>query len=244
MRLLNSMKRSAKKALYAMGIEAHRFSPDSSPLARLITGFQHFNIDLVLDVGANKGQFALDIRAGGYSKSIVSIEPSSSAHRLLLQASHGDLNWHVHSRCAVGASTGEIDLNIAGNSESSSVLPMLTAHLDAAPQSAYVGREQVPMTTLDLLGVNYIDRAKASFLKIDTQGYEWKVLDGATAILPKVRGILFEISLIPLYEGQHLWRESIERIEAEGFILWALQPVFADPVSGRTLQMDALFFRL
>ena len=244
MNVFSSIKRSAKKALYAVGIEAHRFRPESSPLAQLIAGFRHFDIDLVLDVGANEGQFALEIRTGGYSERIVSIEPMASAHMRLLQASEGDLDWQVHPRCAVGASTGKIDLNIAGNSVSSSVLPMLAAHSDAAPESAYQGRETVPLTTLDLIGSKYSDQAKAPFLKIDTQGYEWQVLDGAKAILPKVRGILMEISFIPLYEGQHLWRESIERLETEGFVLWGLQPVFADPAGGRTLQMDALFFRV
>jgi len=52
-----------------------------------------------------------------------------------------------------------------------------------------------------------------------------------------------ELSLVPLYEGQRLWRECIERLEAEGFLLWALQPVFVDPATGRTLQWDGLFFR-
>lgn len=244
MNVLDVVKSGAKKALRTIGIEAHRFNPESSPLARLIAGFRNFNIDLVFDVGANEGQFALEIRTGGYSKQIVSIEPLSSAHKRLLQASEGDLHWHVHSRCAVGASTGEIDLNIAGNSESSSVLPMLAAHSNAAPESSYQGRETVPLTTLDLLSSKYFDQSKAPFLKIDTQGYEWQVLDGAKGILPKVRGILMEISFIPLYEGQHLWRESIDRLETEGFVLWSLQPVFSDPVSGRTLQMDALFFRV
>lgn len=243
MNLLNAIKCQSKRALYAVGIEAHRFRPETSPLAQLIAGFRRFDIDLVLDVGANEGQFAFEIRTGGYSKRILSIEPMASAHMHLLQVSESDVDWQVHSRCAVGASTGEIDLYIAGNSVSSSVLPMLAAHIDAAPESAYQGRETVPMTTLDLIGTKYLDQAKSLFLKIDTQGYEWQVLDGAKTILPKVRGILMEISFVPLYEGQHLWRESIERLEIEGFVLWGLQPVFADPASGRILQMDALFFR-
>lgn len=240
---MNLLKHSVKKALNALGIEAHRYNPKSSSQARLIASLRAFDIDLVIDVGANEGQFARGLRAGGYSGQIVSIEPMSAAHRRLTRAGKGDAAWHVHSRCALGASAGEIELNIAGNSVSSSVLPMLATHCRAAPDSAYQGKESVPLTTLDLIAPSYFECAQAPFLKIDTQGYEWEVLDGAKGILPSVCGIQMELSLMPLYEGQHLWRESIARLEAEGFFLWALEPVFVDPSNGRTLQMDALFFR-
>jgi hypothetical protein len=106
---------------------------------------------------------------------------------------------------------------------------MLTAHSSAAPGSAYLGHESAPLITLDSVAPPYLEAAEAPFLKIDTQGYEWHVLDGALATLPKVRGIQMELSLIPLYEGQRLWRKCIERLDAEGFVLWALQPVFVDP---------------
>jgi len=240
---LSSIKQSIRKALHSIGIEAHRFDPSVSPLARLLLALDTFDIDLVLDIGANEGQFANDLRAGGYSGRIVSFEPLMSAHRRLLQQSKNDSAWDIHPRCAVGDRLGEIELNISSNSVSSSILPMLAAHSEAAPESAYQGRETVPLVSLDSVAPLYLEGAHAPLLKIDTQGYEWHVLDGARATLPKVRGILMELSLIPLYEGQRLWRDSIERLEAEGFVLWRLQPAFEDPVNGRTLQWDGLFFR-
>lgn len=239
-----AIKNRLKKALNAAGIEAHRFSPESSKLARLMASLRAYEIDLVIDVGANEGQFGQELRAGGYSGQIVSVEPMGAAHARLTQVSHGDAGWHVHPRCAVGDKTGVIELNIAGNSVSSSVLPMLASHSKAAPASTYQGKETVSLTTLDLIVPKYPGQARAPLLKIDTQGYEWQVLDGAREILPKIRGILMEVSLIPLYEGQHLWQESMERLAAEGFVLWALEPVFVDSANGRTLQMDALFFRV
>ena len=243
MSISTTIKNSLKKALNAAGIEAHRFSPSSSKLARLMASLRTFNIDLVIDVGANDGQFSLELRAGGYSGQIVSVEPMTSAHERLSDLSQGDSAWHVHPRCAVGDKTDVIELNIAGNSVSSSVLPMLASHSNAAPESAYRGKETVPLTTLDLILPKYLGQSNAPLLKIDTQGYEWQVLLGAKEMIPKVRGVLMEVSLIPLYDGQHLWQESISQLEAEGFVLWALEPVFIDHSNGRTLQMDALFFR-
>jgi FkbM family methyltransferase len=243
MSLSSVVKNKIKKSLNAAGIEMHRFNPQVSPLARMIKSFRNFDIDLVFDIGANEGQFAQEIRAGGYAGRIVSVEPMLAAYERLIRGSQGDVNWHIHPRCAVGSDVGEIELNIAGNSVSSSVLPMLAAHSNAAPESVYQRKEMVPLTTLDLILPSYLEQANAPFLKIDTQGYEWQVLDGAKAVLPKVRGIMMEISFLPLYEGQHLWRECVDRIQSEGFTLWALEPVFVDPANGRTLQMDALFFR-
>lgn len=204
---------------------------------------RRLGVDLVLDVGANRGQFASGLRRRGYVGRIVSFEPLSSAYDALLQASSGDAMWDVFPRCALGEREGAVEINIAGNSESSSILPMLESHRSAAPESAYLGKESVKLMTLDKAAEHYLKDARSTFLKIDTQGFEWQVLDGARATLPHVKGILLELSLVQLYEGQHLWREVVDRLEAEGFTLWAFTPVFSDPDSRRMLQMDGIFYR-
>lgn len=245
-------KRITKAILrYAFGLELRRlkYLPQPEPtreemIARQIVSLlQKKKIDLVLDIGANTGQFASDIRRCGYAGRIVSFEPLSQAHSELLKASEKDTKWDVYTRCALGDHAGEVEINVAGNSQSSSILPMLDAHRDAAPESAYQGKERVPLKTLDSVVGPYLMDAKAAFLKIDTQGFEWQVLDGARDILPQIKGILIELSLVPLYEGQHLWREMISRLEAAGFTLWAFTPVFSDTATGRLLQVDGMFFR-
>jgi FkbM family methyltransferase len=210
---------------------------------QVVSSLQKFGVDVVLDVGANKGQFASEIRQSGYAGRIVSFEPLSQAHSELLQVSAGDPMWDAYPRCALGDHNGEEEINIAGNSESSSILPMLESHRSAAPESAYQGKEIVPIKTLDAVVGQYLKDARAAFLKIDTQGFEWQVLDGARDTLPHIKGILVELSLVPLYEGQRLWREVIDRLEAEGFTLWAFKPVFSDQATGRTLQVDGIFYR-
>lgn len=225
------------------GLEVRRLKSISTPEAQIVASLRKFDIDLVLDVGANTGQFASDLRHCGYAGRIVSFEPLSKAHGELLQSSAGDPMWDVYPRCALGDHNGEVEINIAGNSESSSILPMLESHWSAAPESAYQGKEIVPIKTLDTVAGPYLKDARSVFLKIDTQGFEWQVLDGARDTLPHIKGILVELSLVPLYEGQHLWRDVIDRLEAAGFTLWAFKPVFSDLSQGRTLQVDGVFYR-
>lgn len=238
-------KQSVKAILKMFGLELHwvRLSAAQVAAIQMVSAMRKFEIDLVLDVGANIGQFGSEIRSCGYPGRIVSFEPLSSAHGELLQTSTGDSKWDVYPRCALGDHNGEIEINIAGNSLSSSILPMLESHRSAAPESAYQGKEITSLKTLDAVAGEYLKNAHAPFLKIDTQGFEWQVLDGARDTLPHIKGILVELSLVPLYEGQHLWREVIDRLEAVGFTLWAFQPVFSDQVLGRTLQVDGIFYR-
>ena len=237
-----SLKTVIRTGLRKLGIDIYRYDP-TVRIPPLNSSFKKFEIDLIFDIGANQGQFATEVRRGGYAGKIVSFEPLSDAYSKLLQASTGDSAWEAYPRCALGDHNGEIEINIAGNSLSSSILPMLDAHRTAAPESIYQGKEVVAVKTLDTVAAPYLTSARAPFLKIDTQGYESKVLDGAEVTLPLVKGVLVELSLVPLYEGQPLWLEMIERLEVAGFVLWAFDPVFSDPRDGRTLQIDGVFYR-
>jgi len=210
---------------------------------QLLRGFEKFGIDLVFDVGANAGQFAQQIRMAGFAGRIVSFEPLSEAHQRLREASTQDKLWSVHDRCALGESDGSTVIHVAGNSVSSSIMAMSQTHIEAAPGSAYVGQETVPVWRLDSVANPYLASASRPFLKIDTQGFEWHVLEGARETLPGLEGVLCELSLVVLYEGQHLWREMVDRLESAGFTLWGLQPGFMDQ-HGRNLQVDAIFFRV
>ena len=241
--MFNFGKSIIKKTFRSIGVEVHGYNPTSSPTAQLVASLEQFEIDLVVDVGANSGQFADGIRSGGYAGKIVSIEPLTSAHAKLTKASRNDANWDVYQRCAVGDRTGEVTINIAGNSASSSLLPMLESHLKAAPHTAYIGEEIVPLLQLDSITPEYFKAYKRPFLKIDTQGFEWQVLNGAANSLTYIQGALLEMSLIPLYEGQHLWEDILVRMKEAGFTLWALQPGFTDPINGRTYQVDGIFYR-
>lgn len=99
------------------------------------------------------------------------------------------------------------------------------------------------MGTLDSVASLYLENSKTPVLKIDAQGFEWQVLDGPAKTLPNLSGIVCELSLVPLYEGQHLWLDLIQRLREGGFELWGFHRGFVDPRDGRSLQVDASFFR-
>lgn len=241
--MINAIKGLTKKAFRGVGLEVHGYNPNSSPEAQLVASLKKFEIDLVLDVGANCGQFSSGIRRGGYRGKIVSFEPLTSAFAKLTEAQVGDRLWDVYPRCAIGDQDGDVTINIAGNSASSSLLPMLETHTTAAPHTAYIGKETVKLMRLDSITPDFFSTFKKPFLKIDTQGFEWHVLDGAINTLSQVQGVLLEMSLIPLYEGQHLWGDMLNRMEKAGFTLWALQLGFTDSTNGRTYQVDGIFYR-
>lgn len=237
-------KKTIKKLARSLGIDLKRYNIQTSEAAKMQRLLAYHNIDLVFDVGANIGQYAKLLRELGYSGRIVSFEPLSSAYSQLKAVSKKYPLWEIAPQAAIGNQEGEIVINIAGNSYSSSALPMLDAHLESAPESAYSGSATVKLSRLDTLAKDYIkSETKSIFLKIDVQGLEKQVLEGATAILPLVKGIKLELSLVPLYEGQVLFKEMIDIVEKLGYELYGIEPGFTAEKTGRMLQMDGIFFK-
>jgi FkbM family methyltransferase len=211
--------------------------------ARFFASLALHRIELVIDVGANDGGYGRHLRQGGYRGPIVSFEPLPDAHAKLVQQARGDMSWTVAPAGALGEQAQEVDIHIAGNSKSSSLLTMLESHRQAAPQSVTIGTHRVQVRRLDDIELSPLRTANRMLLKVDTQGYEIPVLRGATNTLGRCAGVQLEMSLVPLYEGQALYRDLIGWLEARGFVLWALLPGFSDPTTGRMLQADGVFFR-
>lgn len=233
------LKNGIQAALNTLGYEIRK--RDLSEMVQLSKILSIGQIDTVLDVGANIGQFAKSLREVGYAGRIISFEPQSAAFARLSASAASDPLWDVAPRCAVGAAAGELTMNISDNSVSSSALPILEKHMNSAPSSRYVSTETAPVIALDECDV--VPKTGRLFLKIDTQGFEQQVLDGAPKLMERAVGVLTELSLAPLYEGQADFLAIFNQMRSAGFETWGINPGFANRETGQLLQADAIFFR-
>lgn len=233
------------RVIYAVRTSLHRLGFDvvRDPFRyRFLHAMTQRSITDVLDVGANAGQFGDQLRHGGYSGRIVSVEPLQQAYDQLAAHVRADPQW-LAERSAVSRAPGVLTMNVSGNSVSSSALPILDRHTAAAPSSGYVAREQVTATTVDdLVARHRIDPATA-LLKVDVQGYEMPVFEGAAATLSQFAMVRTELSLVPLYEGQALLPEVVDHLARHGLELWSVEPGFTEPGTRRMLQLDGVFAR-
>ena len=229
--------------LHRVGFELRRFSVEQSENARFISMLRTHNVNLIFDVGANAGQFGVLLRKIGFDGKIISFEPLSDARESLQNISRNDPLWQIALQTAIGEENGEIEIQISGNSHSSSILDMLDTHVRAAPDSKYIGKEKVALRKLDSIAPDYMDSNSIAFIKIDTQGYETQVMNGAKKLMSQIVGLQVEISLVPLYKGQCLFDEMLKKLKNDGFELWSISTVFSDPNTAQVLQVDATFFR-
>lgn len=229
--------------LNLLGIELHRIKPGNSEIKQLQMLLKIANVNLIFDIGANVGTFANDLIKAGFKEKIICYEPLTLPRRQLDSFAQKHPNIILHPQCAIGNFDGQVEINIARNSVSSSILPIKSLHVAAEESSAYVDKEIVPIFKLDSVSDTYLTCDDSLFIKIDTQGYESYVLEGSKNTLKYASCILCELSLVDLYDGQLLWRDIINFLESEGFIVWAVRKGFTHPNTGQTLQLDVFFVR-
>lgn len=241
MRLVILLVEQLRKGLRRVGLEVSRYGGTTS--SRRQRMLHSLGVSLVLDIGANCGQYGRLLRSHGYRKKIVSFEPLPAALSALTSTSVADPLWE-----AVGLALGNRDearvLHVARNSQSSSFRGMLQRHLMAAPESAFVADIGVDMRRLDSVAHDYVNDDDVILLKLDVQGYEEEALEGAERTLGQVVLVEMEMSLVPLYEGQSLMHSTVEMMQERGFELIGIERGYEDPQSGHLLQVDGMFLRV
>jgi hypothetical protein len=88
-----------------------------------------------------------------------------------------------------------------------------------------------------------VGSASSIAMKLDTQGYESAVIRGAAGCLERISLIEMEMSLVALYEGESLFFETCEKMQAAGYSLIDVEHEFSDPRTGRLLQVNGIFKR-
>ncbi len=203
------------------------------------------SIEVVFDVGASYGQYGAGLRNGGYRGLIYSFEPLKGPFKDLIAMAKADGMWSAHN-IGLGSKNEVREINVAGNSVSSSLLEMTSLHITNAPNSKCINSELIEIQTLDsfLDSINLINQQKMH-LKIDVQGFTREVLYGSKKFLsnPDLVSIEVELDLAKVYVGQPNWPEIISILEEFGFNLFSCSGGFHDVESGRILQLDAFFVK-
>ncbi len=226
-------------------IRLKRFTPSASEALRTAMLLKLKEIDVVVDIGANTGQFAESLYDFGYEGKVISFEPVKKAYKQLIKRSQKYPHWIVAERCAIGNENGTIKINVSDDSVFSSVLEIEESYTAHNPKSKIIRREPIPVFRLDDIITQYINPSRANvLLKVDTQGYEKEVLEGAELTIPKVQGIKIEIPLYPIYkDSAYTFYDITERMKAWGFQPYSVHVEGVDLNTGRVNTIDGLFFR-
>jgi FkbM family methyltransferase len=228
-------KRSIAFALAKMGYQIGRNVP------HLPDFLQSRQIDLVLDVGANIGQFASALREDGYRGDILSFEPVRSVFQTLQKRARGDARWEARN-LALGDAAGRAVIAVSEDTVYSSLKEPTSTGRRLDSRIAATRTEEIELVRLDDIFEPF--RSRNVFLKIDTQGFERQVLAGAASALKLVKGVQLELPIVHLYRETWTLIEAIEHMANFGFIISQIEPVnFLREDSVSLIEVDCVFRR-
>jgi len=198
------------------------------------------NVSKIIDIGANKGQFAESIFKRNKHLRVVSFEPLPEAYKILAQKVAQNNHWESYN-CAIGSDSSESTIYVSENSHSSSLLKINQNHLTAEKSAKVVKEETVSVKLLS--DVIKSDVKETLMLKIDTQGFELEVLKGSIDLFSKVELIIVELSFVQLYDQSAKFSTVINFLEEYGFILYQIFPEFTNQTTHQLLQANGVFVK-
>jgi len=215
-----------KKVAKLFGYELIRRKRHPSLESHLINLITKYKIDLVLDVGANHGQFGNKLRNEGYKGEIHSFEPVRNSFEKLQEICKKDKQWFAH-QVAMGDVRCRESIYIPSSSKLSSFLELNVFGKERYKDTGVSDKESVEVLTIDwFLNEKIKDFAgRRIFLKIDTQGYDLKVFNGAINSLRQIVCLLSEISVVPIYEDMPHYLGVLKRYEEHGFAVTGFYPI-------------------
>lgn len=227
-----SIIKTIQDILYSFGLIVKRVRPENN------SWLTNRNINTVLDVGANTGQFAQRIHKIIPQASIISFEPIPSCYQQLVQNT-----THMPVRAfnfALGDKTEQLEMNISQHSPSSSVLEMADLHKEAFAGTDFLKKETISVRTLDEVAPELGELGKF-IIKIDVQGFEDKVIKGGAETIKKAELIVIETSFRELYKGQMLFGGIYNLLIDLGFIFMGNVTQAPNPEDGSILYAESLF---
>ena len=212
---------------------------------RVLAGAEHRHVlsrDLstVIDIGANRGQFALAVRQWAPHARVISFEPLPVPAKLFRKVFSGDGAVSLHE-AAIGPIAETRTMHVSARDDSSSLLPITSLQSSMFPGTAEAGTIKVRVAPLDEF-LEVAELKKPAMLKLDVQGFEYEALLGCESLLQNFNSIYCECSFMELYSGQKLAAEVIAWLAGRGFDLRGVYNSSYD-LHGKFVQADLLFER-
>jgi FkbM family methyltransferase len=196
---------------------------------------------IVLDVGANIGQYAAELRDSGFEGEIESFEPDPASFARL--QAEGKQARHSCHMIGIGDYAGELKFNLTSDPACNSFRRPASNGLGGENPFVVASNVVVPVQRLDEIERGWAKPHRRYYLKIDTQGFEREVLIGAEQLMDRIDAIEIELSLSELYEGQALLPELWSIITKAGLRPAWVERGYRDPNEVWLLQVDGLFVR-
>lgn len=226
-----------RKPLNLLGLDIKKFRREIDPLKWL----SKYEIKTVLDIGANTGQFAKEIRMKLPQVKIYSFEPLKDCYEQLVQNMKADGNFKAYD-FAVGETNSRQEINRSVYSPSSSLLLMENLHEEMYPHTKGGTKEEIEVKRLDDVFQNF-DLEKEILVKIDVQGYEEKVLKGGKNLISKAKIVILENSFAELYKGQALFEQIYDIMKNLGLRYRGRIHQKINPATGEILYEDSIFIK-
>ncbi len=205
---------------------------DHAMASHLAALFKALAIDLVIDVGADQGQFGALLRdRAGYIGHIASFEPIPSLFTSLAKRVSADTLWHVE-HAALGDAVGELPLNVIDlQNFRTSGQATLASH--PAPKAARVSRQTVPIRPLDhvLPALRQKTGAKRIFLNLNAHAQGHAILRGSEQSLGTIAAIQTGLFIKRQFEGVPHYLGVLTYFQAKQFLPHQFWPAAADPAT-------------
>ncbi len=216
--------------------------------AHLTILFKTIGINLVLDVGANTGQYAKLLRNNGYKGHIISFEPVARNIDVLRVKAKNDPKWTI-CPYGLGSTDQTLDINVTQ-------LSTFSSFLNPNKYAGQLFKKDTPIDSIEPVEVKRLDsvydalcekikeKTVVPYLKMDTQGYDLEVLKGAGNTINNFEAFQSEISLIPLYDGMPDYIEALKYFKELGFSMTGMYTVTRDRSNQLLVETECVMRRL
>jgi len=214
------LKNKLKALFKYFGYTIESYSIFRSHELRKIKLIQNLDIDLVIDGGANIGQYGFELRRLGYKKKIISYEPLNRQFEKLRRNTENDRLWFVNNY-ALGDANKESEIYV---SEISQVSSMFKATGGASTSNWITDRKQ-KVFVRRLSDLIEKEPERNIYLKLDVQGSERQALEGLGGSFDRIKAIELEVSTVELYKGEALFPEIVHFLEGKNYSIFSIDPV-------------------